>query len=278
MTESVSYREFNQIYQEVVRYVLKHWNREMQVRLALHCHAWRPEAFDFGNYLELSSVRFFRAYTALTADRSAEKFCDIGGFWGVFPITLKRLGFDVAMTESLQYYGESFQPLFAAVREQGVRIFNYDPFVPDSTLNETFDALTVMALLEHYPHSLQTFMTNVIAMMRPDGRIYLEVPNLAYWPKRMALLRGQTPQAELADIFHSAVPFIGHHHEFTIGELRDLARLSGLEILNEDFYNYSNNAPVWKQLVRSPLSSAAFALMPASRECLAVLCRRNNRD
>lgn len=272
--EPLSFQEFDAIYQESVRVVFEHWTTEMQAELAAHCHAWGPGLYDFKNYLQVSSIRFYKAYRSFAENEDVQKVCDVGGFWGVFPLTLKKLGYEVAMTESLQYYGASFNGLFKCIADHGVTIFDYDPFEPEAALPERFDVITVMAVLEHYPHSLKPFMQNIRSLLKPDGRLYLEVPNLAYWPKRVALLLGRTPQAQISDIFRSEVPFIGHHHEFTIAELRDLARLSGLTILHEDFYNYTlDRFPKLRTLLRSPLMFLMFPLLKESRECLAVLCK-----
>ena len=133
--------------------------------------------------------------------------------------------------------------------------------------------ITVMAVLEHYPHSLKTLIENVKRITAENGRLYFEAPNIAYWPKRMGLLKGQTPLAQLADIYQSDEPFIGHHHEFTLAEMRDLSRLSGLKIVAEDFYNYSlADVGKLKLLIRYPVMSLAFILSKPSRECIAVLC------
>ncbi len=277
----LSFKNFNAIYREAVSIVFEHWTTEMQAELALHCHSWGPGLFDFKNYLQLSSLRFYKAYRTFALGGTSQRVCDVGGFWGVFPLTLKKLGYeDVAMTESLKYYGESFTKLFKGIADQGVTIFDYDPFEPEAVLSERFDVVTVMAVLEHYPHSLKGFMQNVRALLKPESKLYLEVPNIAYWPKRMALLlHGQTPQARLEEIYLSGVPFIGHHHEFTIAELRDLARLSGLKILSEDFYNYTlGEYPKLKMLLRLPLHFLAFAVLKESRECLAVLCRVEDNE
>lgn len=277
MNDVLPYQAFDKIYQHCVGQVLEHWNAEMQAQLALHCYGWRPGAFDFRNYLQLSSIRFYHAYVAFAEGGTEQRVCDVGGFWGVFPMTLKALGFEVAMTESLQYYGETFEPLFAAIRSAGVDVFDYDPFDAKAHLDEEFDVVTVMAVLEHYPHSLQVFMNHATLLLKPQGKIYLEVPNIAYWPKRVGLLRGQTPHAQLSDIFRSAVPFIGHHHEFTIAELRELASLSGLRILSETFYNYSDAGNTrWKSVLRSPIQALAFSVLKDSRECMAILCDQDN--
>jgi 2-polyprenyl-3-methyl-5-hydroxy-6-metoxy-1,4-benzoquinol methylase len=272
--EPISFREFDVVYQNSVRVVFEHWTEQMQTELARHCHAWGPGRSDFRNYLEVSSIRFYKAYRAIVTNEQHLKICDVGGFWGVFPLTLKKLGYDVWMTESLQYYGDSFNSLFECIRNEGVSILDYDPFDPAASLTERFDVLTVMAVLEHYPHSLKTFMRNIRSLIRPNGGLFLEVPNIAYWPKRIALLFGKTPLAHLSDIFESEVPFIGHHHEFTIAEVRDLVKLSGFKIIFEDYYNYTLAGPVkWRTRVRSPLMFLAFPLFKESRECLAVYCR-----
>lgn len=268
------FQKFDAIYQDSVKLVFEYWTEQMQIELASHCHAWGPGLTDFRDYLQVSSIRFYKAYLAIAKGADTQRICDVGGFWGVFPLTMKKLGYDVSMTESLQYYGDSFSGLFKCIRDHGVTIFDYDPFEPADAMTERFDVITMMAVIEHYPHSLRTFMGNIRSLMKPEGRLYLEVPNIAYWPKRVALLLGRTPLAQLADIFQSEVPFIGHHHEFTIAELRDLVRLSGLEIVYEDYYNYTiGAAPKFRTRLRSPIMFLAFPLLKESRECLAVLCK-----
>lgn len=271
--EPLSFQAFDLIYQESVRVVFEYWTEQMQIELAAHCHAWRPGLSDFNNYLQVSSIRFYKAYRAIAKFGGDLRICDVGGFWGVFPLTMTKLGYQVAMTESLQYFGDSFNGLFKCIKDHGVTIFDFDPFEPGASISESFDFVTVMAVLEHYPHSLKTFMGNALSLMKPDGKLYLEVPNIAYWPKRIELLFGRTPLAQLTDIYHSDVPFIGHHHEFTIAELRDLVNLSGLNIVFEDYFNYTIGSTTrLRTRLRSPLMFLAFPILKKSRECLAVLC------
>lgn len=270
----LSFAEFNKVYLGSLDEIWPHWNETMQAEIARHCIAWSPDRMDFREYLQASSIRFYKAYCALV-DSGCGSVCDVGGFWGVWPITAKKLGFDVAMTEAMKYYGDSFDPLFDVIRANGVEIFDHDPFSPEASIDKHFEFVTVMAVLEHYPHSLRTFIENVKRMTTGNGRIYLEVPNIAYLPKRMGMLRGQTPLVQLADIYRSEEPFIGHHHEFTIEEMRDLARLGGLKIITEELYNYSMTGANIKSLKSSilyPAVSLAFKLFRTGRECIAVLC------
>jgi len=270
---SISFQEFKKIYEEKLEAIYKYWTREMQTEMSFHCYGWDPGVFNMRTYLEASVIRYYTAYRAFAKMGGGLTLCDVGGFWGVFPITLRQLGYEVTLTETLKYYGTSFEGLFDSIRAQGVKIVDYDPFklgpVPDQ-----YDMVTVMAVLEHYPHSLRVFMTNMKSMMQPTGGLYLEVPNVAYWPKRMSLLRGRTPLVDLENIYKSKTPFIGHHHEFTIAELRKLASWSELEIVREFFFTYSVTGGFWKRLWDKPLETTVQLLWPETRECMAVLCQK----
>lgn len=262
--------EFAAVYREVTREVWARWTPDMQERIARHCRDWGPGRFDFRVYLEASVRRYHAAYRAFAAE-PVKTVCDVGGFWGVFPATLARLGYQVTLTESLRYYGGSFDALFAHLAASGVRVVDYDPFGREPP-PLVADLVTVMAVLEHYPHSLRRLMDNVKGLCAPGGRIYLEVPNIAYWPKRVGLLRGRSPLPPLESIYESAVPYLGHHHEFTRGELRRLAKLAGLTVLRETSFTYSVAGGPLRRALRRPLESLVQALVPGSREVLGALC------
>lgn len=267
------FRQFDSVYQEAVRRVYAHWTPAMQTGIAEHCRCWEAASYDFQNYLRLSSRRFYKSYLAVAA-RDARSVCDVGGFWGVWAMTLKALGFEVTMTESLRFYGGAFQALLDEITRGGISFVDLDPFEPGVALPARFDAVTVMAVIEHYPHSLKIFLENVLGMLGQEGIVYFDVPNIAYWTKRIAFLAGRTPLVDARDIYRSAVPFVGHHHEYTMAELRGIAELAGLEVLREDYYNYSLSELGWKRAVVKPIEAIAFAVVPATRECLAITCRR----
>jgi 2-polyprenyl-3-methyl-5-hydroxy-6-metoxy-1,4-benzoquinol methylase len=270
----LSFSDFDKVYQEAVNAVFKYWTPQMQMEIAAHCYGWRPGRFDFRNYLRVSSIRFYKAYRSFAEGGKEQTICDIGGFWGVWPVTLKALGYKVTMTESLQYYSHSFDKLFNHLRHAGVNIIDYDPFREGAKMPENFNVITVMAVLEHYPHSLKIFMENIVSMVNQHGKVYIEVPNIAFWHKRVRLMFGQTPLVESKDIYKSAVPFIGHHHEFTMAELKDLVDLSGLSMISENFYNYSPGwLPTLKMFLRHPIRFMIFLLVKDNRECIAVLCK-----
>jgi len=272
---SFNKKQFQKIYYQSVDDIFQHWTSDMQAEISRHCYPWREGVMDFKGYLTASETRYQVAYKSLCEPGDFDSLCDIGGFYGVFPLTLARLGHTVTMTEALKYYSYSFDPLFTFLQESGVNIINYDPFDEAPPPLETFDVVTVLAVLEHYPHSLQRFMANVMKMLKNYGEIYIEVPNIAYWPKRKALLQGITPLVHISEIYYSANPFIGHHHEFTMDELKVLAKISGLDVLKSNYFNYSFRGPVINR-VYSNLLLTLMTLIPSMRECVAILASRSN--
>ncbi|MEO1996818.1 MAG: methyltransferase domain-containing protein [Planctomycetaceae bacterium] len=270
----VSYDQFSAVYAASVQRVYAHWTPAMQDTLAQHCRSWSSDNFDFREYLKQSVKRFYLAYSQLSDRPHAHSVCDVGGFWGVFGITLSELGYQVTMTEALQYYDGCFDALFAAVRDSGVSILDCDLFAPDVKLEHQYDFVTIMAVMEHYPHSLKSFMDNVGGLLHADSLLYLEVPNIAYWNKRLQLLRGQTPLPDIREIYDSATPFIGHHHEFTMKELESLAEISGLQVLDRRCFNYSQTMSFARHVCSAPVEALAYLLVPLSREILSVVCQK----
>ena len=259
---------FRRTYLESVEDILRFWTPQMQAEIARHNRGWRN--LDFAGYLRQSEIRYQVATRALLQAGPLRSLCDVGGFFGAFPLTLRRLGVDVAMTEALRYYSQSFSPLFSFLRTEGVDIIDRDPFEQESTGMRRFDAVTAMAVIEHYPHSLQRFLGFMRSIAAPGGHLLLEVPNIAYWPRRWALMRGHSPLSSIEDVYESAVPFIGHHHEFTMDELRRIAALAGLQLVSEQQFNYSFVGPWVKRFVSDPLLTL-MSSRPSMRECLAVV-------
>src|SRR5262245_8997338 len=120
---------FASIYQETADEVLKFWSPELQDAIAVHNAGWSAVRFDFAAYLRYSLPRYERPYRVLPETSLRGKVVDIGGLWGVFPIVLRRFGYDVVMTEALRYYGSAFNRLFDWIRSKGVQIIDLDPFV-----------------------------------------------------------------------------------------------------------------------------------------------------
>ncbi len=123
-----------------------------------------------------------------------------------------------------------------------------------------------MAMVEHVAGSPRALMTNLRRCC--SGWLLLEVPNLAYGYKRWQLLRGRTIHPPLRDVYESAVPFTGHHREYTLGDLRELLELSGFRLEETTAFNYSLQGDVHTRIRPHDVLSR---LLPRWRETLMAV-------
>ena len=267
--------QFRKTYIRSVYDVMNFWTPSMQNEISRHNVGWRKGVTNFKNYLLASELRYWIAINTIQNNGGFSSYCDIGGFFGAYTLTLSRLGINVVMTEALGYYSDSFLPLFDYLSSEGVDIINHDPFEDSALVDRKFDVVSAMAILEHYPHSHKRFLEFMTSIVAPTGRLYIEVPNIAYWPRRWNLLRGITPLTPVEDIYKSEVPFIGHHHEFTMCELYKLAELAGFKVLEENHFNYSFVGPLFKRFISDPMLTL-MSYRKSMRECLAVLLSSSN--
>ena len=111
-----------------------------------------------------------------------------------------------------------------------------------------------MAVAEHLAHSPKPLMENINNAMVSSGHLVFEVPNIAFWPNRFSLFfRGRTVHSSIESVYHSAIPFTGHHREYTIDDARYVLSQGGFTIKNEIIFNYGlNDIGVLLQLYMLP--------------------------
>jgi methionine biosynthesis protein MetW len=88
----------------------------------------------------------------------------------------------------------------------------------------TFDAVTCVSVL---PHVWDPFaaIAEMRRVLRPSGVLILQVANLAFLPRRLALLAGHLPRVSVAPGWDG-----GHLHAFTLGSVSHLLRGSGFVV------------------------------------------------
>jgi SAM-dependent methyltransferase len=233
--------DFAPVYQQAVREIVPFLTPNRLEMLARHNPGWRR--FDLAAYLENSQLRYQTALDLFARHASAAtplRFLDVGGFLGALPLALCRLGARVTLTERYDYYGGAFDELRDFLVGEGVVVWDLDMTEPLEPLpGERFDLVAAMAILEHLAHSPQPLLRNARGLLAEGGRLVCDVPNIAYWPVRIGLLRGRSPLAPIADIYHAQVPFTGHHHEYTASELTAVLEWSGFAVDELRMLNYT---------------------------------------
>lgn len=219
-------------------------------------------------YLERSERRYHRALQLLGGRvTTADGVLDVGGYLGVFPLALSRLGVPVTVAERYELYDGALDSVRELLLDAGARVWDVD-FTAPGLRPEPFPVVVNMAMLEHVAGSPRILMQNLRDCCA--GHLLLEVPNLAYGYKRWQLLRGETIHPPLRDVYESAVPFTGHHREYTEADLRELLELSGFRIEQVASYNYSLTGELSARLRPYDLLTR---LVPSWREVLMAVAR-----
>jgi len=93
--------------------------------------------------------------------------------------------------------------------------------------SERFDVITCIAVLEHLfdPYAIVAEFNRVL---RPDGILIVEVPNIAYLKYRFNILLGKFPGTSGDEAGWDG----GHLHYFTVSSLRALLNDNGFECLS----------------------------------------------
>jgi methionine biosynthesis protein MetW len=98
----------------------------------------------------------------------------------------------------------------------------------DNTLpydDDFFDKITCIATFEHIydPYSV---IKEVNRILKRSGVLIIEVPNIAWLPRRLAFLLGKLPKTSNETGWDG-----GHLHYFTVGRLRDFLAENGFETI-----------------------------------------------
>ncbi|MDH4377719.1 MAG: methyltransferase domain-containing protein [Ramlibacter sp.] len=246
-------KRFLNIYRECLEEVASLLPADM-AGVAKHNPGWTSERFDVKDYLKRSETRYIRALRAIRA-AGAKSVLDVGGFLAAFPLALSRIGYTVAIAEKFGYYDHALDGIAHHLSKNGVQVIDAD-FTEEKLGLEgpppLFDAVTCMAVAEHLAHTPRFLLANIASALRPGGALVFEVPNLAFWPRRASFfLKGTTVHSPIADVFHSAIPFTGHHREYTLSDMRYVLAKSGFEIVSEETFNYSIDTSSLLQVLKN---------------------------
>jgi len=192
-------------------------------------------------------VRFVMG--ALGASRARGPLLDVGSGGGLFPGMMRERGYRAA--------GLDFSREAAAIawRVQGVPaacgMLEKAPFAAGQ-----FAGITMFHVLEHLPDP-RAYLNAARALLAPDGRLVVQVPNAACWQFR--ILRGRW----------TGVDVPRHLFDFRDRDLEKLLESCGFEVLRRKYFSLRDNPaglasslapwldPMARRLRQAPESSGA---------------------
>ena len=105
--------------------------------------------------------------------------------------------------DSFADYGAAFDPWRPLLESAGVRRLDFDGtgFDLGRLSDAAYDAVLLMGVIEHLPHSPRPLLTAARRVLAPGGVLVLDTPNIAYGYNREKLLRGESIMAPIASQF-----------------------------------------------------------------------------
>jgi 2-polyprenyl-3-methyl-5-hydroxy-6-metoxy-1,4-benzoquinol methylase len=235
---------------------------------------------DWSNYLRCSEARMVHAARLVrTLGITAGRVLDYGAYFGNFSLMMRAKGFEVDAIDSFETYRPSLDPILELLQHRGIRTldFSHAGRELEGLPTASYDVVMCMGVIEHIPHTPRPLLTALAKVLKPGGLLIMDTPNLAQLANRQRLARGEPVMTPIAIQFHAAIPFEGHHREYTADEMAWMIQAAGLDLAALDLFNYS--AYVHKTLAgRDAINHWRMVANPTMRELVMVAARKTVAD
>ena len=200
------------------------------------------KAFDWGNYLRLSSIRMAKTADALLKNlKSNSKILDFGSYFGNFSLLLKELGFEVIALDSYEKHKSSLGWVVNLLKANKINTVEFEEINKNNNkyFKKNYDAVICMGVIEHIPFTPRNTLATINNYLREEGFLILDTPNLAYFYKREMLSHGISIHLPIEQQFCTDIPFEGHNREYTKDEIIWLLNKINHKIISIEIFNYS---------------------------------------
>ena len=218
-----------------------------------------------------------------------KKVLEIGPFFSYLPFALKEQGNEVSVVEGDDPAVYPLKPLY---EQAGINLTVCDLFEnfgspsPEKHrlpfADNQFDVISCWETMEHFNFNPVGFLRDLRRILKPGGRIFLTVPNMAELENRVKLLCGKSvgPPVESYNIYYNysaAGRFMGFHwREYILPEMDYLLRTQNLSIVSRahllTFQNYPRLS-LGKKIKRFG-AKICFAAIPSTGNVCALVAEK----
>lgn len=138
---------------------------------------------------------------------------------------------------------------------------------------EYFDMVMSHDVLEHLHDSPRDLLNDLCELLRPNGLLFLTVPNAANIRKRIAILRGGTNLPSYPTYYWYPGPWRGHVREYVKEDLNLLSQYLGLEIL--ELHSCHHMLRIVPPKIR-PIYLVLTIIFPGWRDSWLLVARKPN--
>lgn len=193
--------------------------------------------FPFEGYMSSGVVGGAYLNIAHTASRHLARGAAILDF-GCGPCDktgiLQFLGFNCAGYDDLQddWHGlaDNRERVISFARQCGID-FRLAQSGPVPFARQSFDMIMLHDVLEHLHDSPRDLLNDLLLLAKPEGLLFVTVPNAVNIRKRIDVLRGRTNLPPFEGFYWHPGSWRGHVREYVRDDLVQLAEFLGLEIL-----------------------------------------------
>ena len=245
--------------------------------------AVREENVEWPGYLAAHRHEYVRTICDVlefTRRTSTKRVLEIGAFFGLVALTLKKFGLDVVaadipeymeMPEQVERFGRS------GVARASVRLQDYVmPFE-----DERFDVIIMTEVLEHLNFNPVPLIKEINRIGAKNSLFYLSLPNLAYYMNRLRFLFGKSMLQSVGSYFSQVTPgsleiVNGHWREYTKAEIVEMLTRLGYTFERHYFFSIVDVKP--NPTAKNRLTKFVFSLLPSFKENQTVLAIRSKRS
>jgi SAM-dependent methyltransferase len=204
---------------------------------------------------------------------------EIGSFFGVVVVALKRLGYRVTAADipeciELPPIRRRFEEL--GVEARAVRLEEFRlPFE-----DEAYDVVVMCEVLEHLNFNPLPLIKDINRILSVGGLFYLSLPNVSSFTNRMRVLKGEPIMVTVNQFFKQLDPLEaeianGHWKEYTADEVREILTRLGFSIARQ--YYFSLGECLDDASMRKRLGRAFYRTFPALKENQTTLALKARR-
>ena len=237
--------------------------------------------YDWSNYLKCSIARLVHAMAAASRIglEKSSKVLDFGSYFGNFALAFKNTGYEVDALDSYQKYGAIFEGVRKKLGDEKVNILDFADVgeMLENIPPDTYDLILCMGVIEHIPHTPRFLMDSLDRVLKPNGHLVLETPNLAYIYNREKFASGISVMEKIEAQYYTNHHFEGHHREYTLSEINWILRQIKHEVVSFETFNYSCYSQKYIEGVDAHLF-CAMVEEPLLRELILSVSKKNAKE
>jgi len=218
-----------------------------------------------------------------------KKILEIGPFFSYTPFALKNQGNEVCVLEGNDPAVYPLKPLYEAAGIEFTICDLFENFGSPSAEkhrlpfdDEQFDAISCWETIEHFNFNPVGFIRDLRRILKPGGKVFITVPNMAELENRVKLLCGKSIGTQVEgynqyyDYFENG-RFLGFHwREYVLPEMDYLLRTQNLSVVSKTHLLTFQNHPrlPLSRKIKRLAAKICFAMIPSTGSVCAIAAQK----